>query len=151
MSESTSVTDHINNLNTLFAQLSTADFNIIENERADLLLQSLPDLYDQLVINITNYNVIDLLRFEDVAGALLEEEYRRKNKEDMVESARQIEALVMTIGRSTEREPSGSQSHEAKRWHVKKDCWHLKNGGKNSEAPTSQGCMANTSEEEDIL
>jgi len=32
MSESTSVTDHINNLNTLFAQLSAVDFNIIENE-----------------------------------------------------------------------------------------------------------------------
>ena len=31
MSESTSVTYHINNLNTLFAELSAADFNIIEN------------------------------------------------------------------------------------------------------------------------
>ena len=82
------MTDHINNLNTLFAQLSAADFNIIENERAELLLQSLPDSYDQLVINITNYNVVDLLHFEDVAGAILEEESRRKNKKDMVESAR---------------------------------------------------------------
>jgi len=112
MSESTSMTNHINNLNTLFAQLSAADFNIIENERAELLPQSLPYSYDQLVINITNYNVIDLLRFEDVAEALLEEEYRRKNKEDMVESARQIEALVMTRGRSTKCGSSGSQSHD---------------------------------------
>ena len=31
---------------------------------------------------------------------------------------------------------------------MKKDCWHLKNGGKNS---TSQGCVANTSEDGDIL
>jgi len=106
------MTNHINNLNTLFAQLSAADFNIIENERAELLPQSLPYSYDQLVINITNYNVIDLLRFEDVAEALLEEEYRRKNKEDMVESARQIEALVMTRGRSTKCGSSGSQSHD---------------------------------------
>jgi len=98
MSESTLVTDHINNLNTLFAQLSAADFNIIENERAELLLQSLPDSYDQFVINITNYNVVDLLHFEDVVGAVLEEESRQKNKEDMVESARQTEALVMTRG-----------------------------------------------------
>jgi len=90
MSESTSVTDHINNLNTLFAQLSAADFNIIENEHAELLLQSLPDSYDQLIINITNYNVVNLLHFEDVAGVVLEEESKRKNKEDMVESARQI-------------------------------------------------------------
>jgi len=164
MSESTSVTDHINNLNTLFAQLSAADFNIIKNERAELLLQSLPDSYDQLIINITNYKFVDLLHFEDVAGALLEEESRRKNKKDMVESTRQIEALVMTRYRSTKRGSSGSQSHDryqskkhlkcyhcGKRGHVKKDCWHLKNGGKNSEASTSQGCMANTSEDEDIL
>jgi len=47
MSESTSVTDHINNLNTLFAQLSVVDFNIIENECAELLLQSLPDSYER--------------------------------------------------------------------------------------------------------
>ena len=103
MSESTSVTDHINNLNTL-------------------------------------------------------------NKEDMVEGARQTKALVMTRGRSTECGSIGSQSHDrcqskkhlkcyhcGKRGHVKKDCWHLKNGGKNSKASTSQGCMANTSEDEDIL
>ena len=166
MSESTSVTDHINNLNTLFAQLSAADFNIIKNERAELLLQSLPDSYDHLVINITNYNVVDLLHFEDVAEVVLEEESRRKNKEDMVENAKQAEALTMTRGRSKERGSSGSQIHGrlksrskkhlkcyhyGKRGHVKKDCWHLKNGGKNSEASTSQGCMANTSEDEDIL
>jgi len=46
MSESISVMDHINNMNTLFAQLSTSDFNIKENERAEFLLQSLPYLYD---------------------------------------------------------------------------------------------------------
>jgi len=108
MSELTSVTNHINNLNTLFLQLSAVDFNIIENERAELLLQSLPDSYDQLVTNITNYNVVDLLQFEDVARALLEEESRRTNKEDMMESARQTQALVMTRGRSTEHGSSGS-------------------------------------------
>jgi len=132
-------------------------------ERAELLLQSLPDSYDQLVINITNYNVVDLLHFEDVAGAVLEEESRRKNKDDMVENAKQAEVLTMTRGRSTERRSSGSQIHGrsksrskkhfkcyhcGKKRHMKKDCWHLKNGGKNS---TSQGCVANTSKDGDIL
>jgi len=84
------VIDHINNLNTLFAQLSVADFNIIENECTKLLLQSLHDSYDRLIVNIANYNVADLLQFEDVARVILEEESRRKNKEDMVESAKQV-------------------------------------------------------------
>ena len=45
-SESTSVMDHINNMNMLFSQLTTSDYKIVENERAELLLQSLPDSYD---------------------------------------------------------------------------------------------------------
>jgi len=109
MSESTSVTDHINNLNTLFAQLLTTDFNIIENECVELLLQSLPNSYDQLVINITNYNVVDLLHFEDVVEPILEEESRRKSKEDMMKSAKQAKALTMMRGILTERGSSGNQ------------------------------------------
>lgn len=164
MSESTMVTDHINHLNTLFAQLSAADFNIVENECAELLLQSLPDSYDQLIINITNNNVEGCLHFEDIAGAILEEESRRRNKEDMLESSKQTQALVMMRQRSTKYGSSGSQSHDrsqskkhlkcyncGKRGHVKKECWHEKSGRKNSEASTSQGCMANTLEDEDIL
>jgi len=80
-----------------------------------------------------------------------------------VENAKQTEALTMTRGRSTEHGSSGSQIHGrsksrskkhfkcyhcGKKGHMKKDCWHLKNGGKNS---TSQGCVANTSEDGDIL
>ncbi|CAL0321022.1 unnamed protein product [Lupinus luteus] len=111
MSESTSVTDHINNLNTLFAQLTSTNFKVEENERAELLLQSLPDLYDQLNINITNNNVSDYLCFDDVAGAILEEESRRKNAEDRMEGSKQADALTMMRGRSMERESSGSHNH----------------------------------------
>ena len=61
MSEYTSVTDHINNLNTLFSQLTISDYTIAENERVELLLHSLTDSYDQLVINITNNNIANRL------------------------------------------------------------------------------------------
>lgn len=44
-----SATNHINNMNTLFEQLTMSDFNIPENERAEILLQSLPDSYDQFI------------------------------------------------------------------------------------------------------
>ncbi|KAE8694615.1 putative pentatricopeptide repeat-containing protein [Hibiscus syriacus] len=54
MSESTSVTEHLNTLNTLFSQLTSLSCKIVEQERAELLLQSLPDSYDQLIINLTN-------------------------------------------------------------------------------------------------
>jgi len=76
MAESTMVTDHINTLKTLFSQLTTLGHNIEENERAELLLQSLPDSYDQLIINLTNNNPVDSLVFDDVAASVLNEESR---------------------------------------------------------------------------
>ena len=111
MAESSSMTDHINTLNTLFSQLTELGYKIDENERAELLLQSLPDSYDQLIINLTNNILVEYLVFDDVAAAVLEEESRRKNKEDRSICSQQAEALTMTRGRSTERGPSGSHNH----------------------------------------
>jgi hypothetical protein len=53
---------------------------IEENERAELLLQSLPDSYDQLIINLTNNILLDYLVFDDVVAVILEEENRQKKK-----------------------------------------------------------------------
>ena len=164
MSESTSATDHINNLNTLFSQLSSLEYTIAENERAELLLQSLPDSYDQLIINLTNNVLTDYLSFDDMAAVVLEEESRRKNKEDRLESSKQAEALLMTRGRSMERGSSGSQSRPksqskkqikcyncGKRGHFKKDCWNKKSIEKVPEGSSSQGCVVSTSDDGEIL
>ena len=75
-----------------------SDYTTAENERVQLLIQSLPDSYDQLVINITNTDIANCLAFDDVAGAILEEESRRKNKDDRSESSKQVEALSVTKG-----------------------------------------------------
>ncbi|KAF7825202.1 Retrovirus-related Pol polyprotein from transposon TNT 1-94 [Senna tora] len=148
-------------------ELTASDYKIVENERAELLLQSLPDSYDQLIINITNNNTADHLTFDDVAGAILEEESRRKNKEDRSGSSKQAEALTMTRGRSMERDSSGSHGQGrsksrrrknvqcyncGKRGHLKKDCWNIKkNTEKSPEVKSSQGCVASTSDDGEIL
>ena len=82
MTESTMMTDHINTLKTLFSQLTTLGHNIEENERAELLLQSLSDSYNQLIINLTNKNPVNSLVFDDIAASILNEESRQKNKEN---------------------------------------------------------------------
>ncbi|KAE8678869.1 hypothetical protein F3Y22_tig00111402pilonHSYRG00400 [Hibiscus syriacus] len=116
MPESTSVTEHLNTLNTLFSQLTSLSCKIGEQERAELLLQSLPDSYDQLIINLTNSNVTSLV-FNDVSAAVLQEENRRKNKEDRQVNLQQAEALTMITmmttmrGRSIERGQSSSHKH----------------------------------------
>ncbi|KAH9726512.1 hypothetical protein KPL70_008282 [Citrus sinensis] len=168
MTESTMVTDHINTLKTLFSQLTTLGHNIKENERAELLLQSLPDSYDQLIINLTNNNPADSLVFDDVAASVLNEESRRKNKENRQASSQQAEALSVTRGRTTERDPSGSQNHGrsksrskknvkcynyGKKGHVKKECWsnQKRREGKEPESSNAQGCVASTSDDGEIL
>ncbi|GKE02786.1 gag-pol polyprotein [Tanacetum coccineum] len=55
MTESISVTEHVNNLNTLFSQLTSLSCKIDSQERAEILLQSLPDSYDQVIINLTSH------------------------------------------------------------------------------------------------
>ena len=95
------VTDHINTLKTLFSQLTTLGHNIEENERVELILQSLPDSYDQLIINLTNNNTVDSLVFEDVAASVLNEESMRKNKKNRQASSQQAEALSMTRRQKT--------------------------------------------------
>ncbi|KAH9650921.1 hypothetical protein KPL70_026553 [Citrus sinensis] len=161
MAESTMVTDHINILKTLFSQLTTLSHNIEENERAELLLQSLSDSYDQLIINLMNNNPVDSLVFDDVAAFVLNEESRRKNKENRQVSLQQAEALSVTRGRSTERGPNGSQNHGrlksrskknvkcynyGKKGHVKKECWsnQKRRDGKEPELSNAQGCVTNS-------
>ena len=112
MSKSTSVMDHINNLNTLFSQLIASYYTIVKNEQAEVLLQSLLDSYDLLVINITNNNIANCLAFDDVANAILEEKSKHKNKEDGSESSKQVEALLVMSGRSMERDFSESHKSE---------------------------------------
>ncbi|KAK9042016.1 hypothetical protein V6N11_017099 [Hibiscus sabdariffa] len=160
MSESTSVTENLKTLNTLFSQLTSLSYKIEPQERAELLLQSLPNLYDQLIINLTNNILMDHLVFDDVAAAILEEENRHKNKEGRQGNMQQAEALTVMRGRSTERGQSSSHNHGrsksrskknlkcynyGKKGHLKKDCWSLP---KNS---NPQGNIANTSNDGDVL
>lgn len=46
MSESTFVKNYINTLNMIFSQFTASNFNIVENERVEVLLQNLQYSYD---------------------------------------------------------------------------------------------------------
>ncbi|KAE8656956.1 D-glycerate 3-kinase [Hibiscus syriacus] len=85
-------------------------------------------------------SVTENLVFNDVTTAVLQEENRRKNKEDKQVNLRQEEALTTMRGRSTERGQISSHKHGrsksrskknlncyncGKNGHLKKDCWSL--------------------------
>ena len=83
-----------NTLKTIFSHLTTLGHKIEENERTELLLQTLPYSYNQLIMNLTNNNPADNLIFDDVAAFVLNEENRRKNKENRQANSQQVEALA---------------------------------------------------------
>lgn len=54
------------------------------DEPDEILLQSLPYSYDQLILNLTNN--LESVVFDDVGTVVLEEESWTKNKEDRLTS-----------------------------------------------------------------
>nr|GEV43839.1 retrovirus-related Pol polyprotein from transposon TNT 1-94 [Tanacetum cinerariifolium] len=70
--------------------------------------KSAKEIWDHLArINV----LLDYLVFDDVVAVILEEENRHSNREDMQTSSRQVEALVVTRGRSMELSSSGNHNH----------------------------------------
>nr|GEW95285.1 Gag-Pol polyprotein [Tanacetum cinerariifolium] len=119
--ESTSMTEHVNNLNTLFSKLTSLSCKIDSQKRAKILLQSLPDSYDQVIINLANNVLSDYLVFNDVAAAILETENRRNNTENMQTSSWRVEALVVTRGRLMESGFCGSHNNGKSKTGKKKN------------------------------
>ncbi|GJR46586.1 hypothetical protein Tco_1314689 [Tanacetum coccineum] len=107
--ESTLVTEHVNNLNTLLSQLTSLDCKIDLQERAEILLHSLPDSYDQVIINLTSNFLTDCLVFDDVVASILEEQNRYNNRDDRQTNSRHVEALVVMRRRSMK--PGSNRSH----------------------------------------
>ena len=79
MSEGGSITDHLNDFNTVTNQLSSVGVNFDDEVRAILILCSLPESWDGLVMAVSNYVFgSSTLKFDDVIGVILSEEMRRK-------------------------------------------------------------------------
>jgi hypothetical protein len=80
MSEGGSVADHLNEFNTVTNQLSSIKVDFDDEVRALLILCSLPERWNSLVMVVSNYvSGSNTLKFDDVVGVILSEEMRRKN------------------------------------------------------------------------
>nr|GEW58156.1 Gag-Pol polyprotein [Tanacetum cinerariifolium] len=92
--------------------------------------------------HLARFNILsDYLVFDDVAVAILKEENRRNNRKKRQTSSRQVEALVVTRGRSMEYGSSESHNHDKSKTGKKKNF-----GGEERE-----GNVASTSEDGNAL
>ena len=73
------VTEHVNAFNTMISQLSSVDIKISNEDKCIILLFSLPDSWDSMVIAIGSNTTT--LNFDDIVSALLSKEMRQRNME----------------------------------------------------------------------
>jgi hypothetical protein len=135
---------HLNAFNMLLAQLTSIGVKIEEEDRCMLLLCSLLDSWDHLVMAIGS--TTSSFKMEDVVASLLLEEMRRK-------SSKMVKEALAIKGRSREkfkkkekksksklegRSKSPSKKSKVKCWnygqpgHVRKDCKEEKKKKKGS-------------------
>jgi hypothetical protein len=75
MSEGGSIADHLNEFNTVTNQLSSVKVDFDDEVRALLILCSLPERWNNLVMAVSNsVSGSNTLKFDDVVGVILSEE-----------------------------------------------------------------------------
>ena len=79
MKESTVVASHLNEFDSLFAQICAQKMQIDDEMKAIHLLCSLPPSWDTFCMTINNCAADGKLVYNDVSGAILGEEIRRKS------------------------------------------------------------------------
>lgn len=160
------MSNHLNEFNTLASQLVSVGITLDDEMKAILLLCSLPNSWEGVVMAVsTSVAAKTKLNFDEVAATLLSEYMRRKNQESSFGDAL-IAVSTSNRGRSREQGQhnnngrSKSAHHSKSRgrngtcWfcgkpgHTKKKCWNYKkaqnkviNDGVNTTAAKDDGVL----------
>ena len=82
MTESASVAQHLNELNTITTQLSSVEIEFDDEIRDLILLSSLPESWNATVTAVSSSSGNNKLKFDDVRDLVLSEEIRRRGSGD---------------------------------------------------------------------
>ncbi|TXG47175.1 hypothetical protein EZV62_026469 [Acer yangbiense] len=122
-----SMIEHLDNYNKILADLQNLDVEIIDEDKALLLLNSLPDTYEHLTTTLLYGK--DEVKFIDVSNALVNNEYWKKDQLDHRDST--SEALTVARGRTNNRR-SGVPSERGRSRSKSRGPSHSKPKGESS-------------------
>ena len=130
MSKGGFVADHLSDFNTVTSQLSSVGVNFDDEVRALLFLCSFPESWNGLVMAISNsVSGSSTLKFDDVVGAILSEEMRRKSSDETSGNALSAESR----GRRMERGKSSGYHSKSRKGRSKSRsgivCWKCRKKG----------------------
>ena len=74
-----SMTEHLDDFNKIIADLINIDVKVDDEDKALLLLNSLPDSYDHFTHTLINGKTE--VKYDVVSAALMNNEYRKKDKQ----------------------------------------------------------------------
>ncbi|VFQ74176.1 unnamed protein product [Cuscuta campestris] len=127
MKNGTSVTEHINKLNSILARLLSVGIKFDDEVQALLLLSSLPDTWSGTNTAVTSSAGPDRFTFEKIRDLVLGEDVRRRSSGESSE-----ESLNIVRGRGNNR-GSGSKNRQRSRSKTRDSsgvtCWKCKEVG----------------------
>lgn len=86
MQDRASIHEHLNEFNSWVNELLGIGVNVDQEEEANLLLYSMSDSWDNLIISLSHVTKLDL---DFVVASCLAEELRRKSLENVISSSRE--------------------------------------------------------------
>ena len=121
LKEGRSVVEHLNDFEGLVTELNVTGLSLDDETQACVLLGSLPDSWDTLVVSLSNSAPDGKVTLDMVRSSLFKEEVHRK---DAGESSSQ--ALVTeNRGRSKSRGPKGhAKFKDRSKSREKRSCYH---------------------------
>ena len=74
MEEGTSVAEHLNEFNIMTSQFASVKIVLDDEIRAILLMCSMPDNWENLIVSISTSSLARTLKFDDISSNLMNEE-----------------------------------------------------------------------------
>ena len=133
LSEGRSVSQHLNDFEGLVTELAVAGMSMDNEMQACLLLGSLPDSWDTLVVSLSNSAPDGVVTMDTVKKSMDNEELRRRNIASTSSQALVTENRSRSRGRGHAQFRDRSKSREKRRCyhcgkegHLKRNCYLLK-------------------------